>query len=234
MINAWYKVLFIACCIFQREEIWDCSHSLRQRSHLWIRCSEITIYVTNNTISVQYLLNLEGLNSCICKKSHCTHASYGVDKARQQLAALSRLLQFDKYNFKRSSQTASAGRLHNEHNNSLPHGSSSLVHLPLQMLPCLYVHMCLCFTASLSEAPHLLLPTKRMYRGTFWTSIFFRGNAPLPFLSSVCPLTCNAWLTTAPLKEVKGQTKQSGVMATCVPPTSIGRGGNEGAQRAVT
>lgn len=47
---------------------------------------------------------------------------------------------------------------------------------------------------------------------------------PPPSPPFCLPLTCNAWLTTAPLKEVKGQTKQSGVMATCVPPTSMVRG----------
>ena len=83
--------------------------------------------------------------------------------------------------------------------------------------------MCLCFTPSLSEAPHLLLCTKRMYRGTFWTSFLQRKCIPPPSPLFYLPLTRNAWLTTAPLKEVKGQTKQSGVMATCVPPTRIVR-----------
>lgn len=155
---------------------------------------KIRIFAQNSPISVQANLpefDLDGLNPGICKQSHCTHASRGVDKATQQLAALSLLLQFDKYNFKRSSQTALAGRLHNEHNNSPPHGSSSLVHLPLQMLPCLYVHMCLCFTASLSEAPHLLPAAKRMYRETFWTSFFQRKCTP-PFPLFCLPLTCNA------------------------------------------
>lgn len=59
-----------------------------------------------------------------------TQACCSLDKVMHQLGVLSLLLQFDKYNFKRSSQTASAGRLHNEHNNSPPPGSSSLVHLP--------------------------------------------------------------------------------------------------------
>lgn len=48
-----------------------------------------------------------------------------------QLGVLSLLLRFDKYNFKRSSQTALAGRLHNAHNNPTSPGSSCLVHLPL-------------------------------------------------------------------------------------------------------
>lgn len=157
-------------------------------------CIELEIFALNSIISGQIFLpkiDLKGLNPGLCKQSHCIHASCGGDKATQQLAALSLLLQFDKYNFKRSSQTALAGRLHNEHNNSPPHGSSSLVHLPLQILPCLYVAMCLCFTASLSEAPHLLLPTKRMYSGTFWTSFFQRKCTP-PFPLFCLPLTCNA------------------------------------------
>jgi len=64
-----------------------------------------------------------------------------------QLGVLSFLLRVDKYNFKRRSQTALAGRLHNEHNNSPPPGSSSLVHLPLQsaaMPECAHVSLFCC------------------------------------------------------------------------------------------
>lgn len=143
-------------------------------------CMETSIFA-QNSISVESFLPrfaFEGLNPEISKQISWYTCILQSGPSTQQLAALSLLLQFDKYNFKRSSQTALAGRLHNEHNNSPPHGSSRLVHLPLQMLPCLYVHMCLCFTASLAEAPHLLLATKRMYRGTFWTSFFSEEMHP--------------------------------------------------------
>lgn len=163
-----------------------------------------------------------------------THAFCSGDKAMHQLGALSLLLRFDKYNFKRSSQTALAGRLHNEHNNSPPPGSSSLVHLPLQSAA-----MPVCARVFVSLQTCRRLPTfcseqSGCIEEPFGPNFLQRKCIPPPSAPFYLPLTCNAWLTTAPLKEVKGQPKQSGVMATCVPPTRIVRRGAGGAKWAVS
>lgn len=149
-------------------------------------------------------INIWGcLNLDIWKLSQCTHALLSVDTAMQQLGALSLLLRFDKYNFKRSSQTALAGRLHNEHNNPPPPGSSSSSFTLAERHVCMCT--CLCFTASLSEAPHLLRYTKRMYRETFWTS-FLQGKCiSLPLLPSICPSHVMPDWPQHPYKRSKGR-----------------------------
>lgn len=129
-----------------------------------------------------------------------------MDKAEHQLGVLSLLLRFDKYNFKRSSQTALAGRLHNEHNNSPPPGSSSLVHLPLQ-------------SAAMSACAHVSLfhseplggsPPSAPYRTDVWGEPFgphfLQGKrTPLPLLPPICPSHVMPDWPQHPLKRSKGR-----------------------------
>lgn len=121
------------------------------------------------------------------------HMRSAVDKAMHPLGELSLLLPFDKYNFKRSSQTALAGRLHNEHNNSPP---------PWELQPSSFTlakrcHVCMCTCVFVSLRASRRLPTfcsvqSGCIEEPFGSNFSTEEMHPPPSPPFYLPLACNA------------------------------------------
>lgn len=148
-----------------------------------LRLQEIYFFIIKSLQRNLQIITLEGLKTLLSKVFRGADAFCSADKAMRQLGVLSLLLQLDKYNFKRNSQTALAGRMHNEHNNSPPPWSLSLVHLSLHnaaVPACAHVSLFSC--KPLGGSPPSALQSRCIEKP--FGPHFYRGNTDPPILSS--------------------------------------------------